>query len=154
MYKRQVRKYNAALLLATQSASDFSISNDARAIFENCGWKICLKTSTAGVEAAADMRIFPDEYAKRCARNITVSKGEYSEAVIIGGGSYSMGRLVLDPFTINLFTTTAEDVTKINELCDQGMTLENAIYEVSGVEPIDPEPAYICLLYTSPSPRD
>ena len=52
-------------------------------------------------------------------------------------------RQVLDPFTINLFTTTAEDVTKINELCDQGMTLENAIYEVSGVEPIDPEPAYM-----------
>lgn len=138
-WARRVRKYNAALVLATQSASDFDISPDARAIFENCGWKIVLMTSTAGVAAADDMRVFPDEYSKRCARNIDVSKGEYSEAVIIGGGSYSMGRLVLDPFTISLFTTTAEDVAKINRLQEQGRTLEEALYEVSGVEPLRSE---------------
>ena len=135
-WARRVRKYNGALMLATQSASDFSISSDARAIFENCGWKIVLMTSTAGIEAADDMRVFPDAFSKRCARNIDVSKGEFSEAVIIGGGSYSMGRLVLDPFTISLFTTTAADVAAINQLQESGMSLENAIYEVSGVEPL------------------
>ncbi|MGB0906891.1 MAG: TraC family protein [Maricaulaceae bacterium] len=135
-WARRLRKYNSALMLATQGAADFNISNDAKAIFENCGWKIVLKTSTAGVEAAADMRIFPDEFSKRCARNIYVSKGEYSEAVIIGGGSYSLGRLVLDPFSISLFTSTAEDVTQINNLQKQGVSLEQAIYSVSGVKPL------------------
>jgi len=137
-WARRLRKYNASLMLATQSATDFDISNDAKAIYENCGWKIVLKTSTAGVDAADQMRVFPDEYSKRCARNITVSRGEYSEALILGGGTYSLGRLVLDPFSISLFTSTAEEVAAIERLQkDQGMSLEEAIYKVSGVKPLN-----------------
>jgi len=138
-WARRVRKYNGALFLATQSAKDFDLSPDSRAIFENCGWKVTLKSSTAGVEAAADMRVFPDEYSKRLARNADVSSGEFSECVIIGGGSYNLGRLVLDPFTINLFTTTAEDVAAINNLVARGLSLQEAIYSVSGLEPLEPK---------------
>jgi len=141
-WARRLRKYNAAVLLATQSATDFSISNDSQAIFENCGWKIMLQSSDAGVEAANQMNVFPDAYSKRCAKNAAVSMGEYSEAVIIGGGTYSLGRVAMDPFSIKLFTTTAAEVTEIRQLERQGYSLEQAIYRVSGVEPINDNKIY------------
>lgn len=136
-WARRLRKYNAALCLATQSTSDFKINPLAEAISENCEWKVMLKTDAAGRLSAKQMGTFPDEFSEKCARHMDVSQGEYSEALVIGGGSYNLGRLVMDPFSIAVFTTTAEQVAEINGWVASGYSLEDAIYRVSGVAPLE-----------------
>ncbi len=51
--------------------------------------------------------------------------------ILEDGGECAVGRLFLDRYSKVLYSTQATDFTAINELCDSGMALEEAIERVA-----------------------
>ncbi|MFB5616943.1 MAG: hypothetical protein ACE5RS_07360, partial [Nitrosopumilus sp.] len=71
---------------------------------------------------------------KKCAiESLTTRHGEYSEIMIAdSNGNYSIGRLILDPFSQMLYTTKAEEFAEIKKLQKQGLSIVEAISRVAG----------------------
>ena len=51
----------------------------------------------------------------------------YSEALIYGPNGYAIGRLLLDDFSLGLYTSKGEDFARIEALMQQGMSVAEAI---------------------------
>ena len=69
-----------------------------------------------------------DPFQERLLRSVTTEHGQYSEMMIQGdSGEYAVGRLLLDPYSRILYSTQAQEYAAVNQLCEQGMPLEQAI---------------------------
>jgi conjugal transfer ATP-binding protein TraC len=64
---------------------------------------------------------------KRQLSSVSTEHGHYSEIYVHGPMGSGVGRLILDPFSMLLYSTRAEDFQSIKELTDQGMSVVEAI---------------------------
>jgi conjugal transfer ATP-binding protein TraC len=55
---------------------------------------------------------------------------QYSEALIYGPRGYAVGRLILDPYSIALYSSKAEDFARIEVLTKQGLSLAEALEQI------------------------
>jgi hypothetical protein len=60
-----------------------------------------------------------------------MSDHQYSEALIYGPRGYAVGRLILDPYSIALYSSKAADWAKINDLIEQGYALPDALEQIA-----------------------
>ena len=131
-WARRLRKYGAGLIVGTQSLNDFA-DGPAESVFLNSEWTICLKSKYTG-----DLRINPfrNEYQRRLAASLKVVRGEYSEALIICDAWCAIGRVILDPFSLALYSTDARQVAEIRHLQSaHGLSLPDALSVVIGERP-------------------
>ncbi|MGB6229962.1 MAG: TraC family protein [Litorimonas sp.] len=131
-WARRLRKYGAGLIVGTQSLNDFA-DGPAESIFLNSEWTICLKSKYTG-----DLRINPfrNDYQRRLAASLKVVRGEYSEALIICDAWCAIGRIILDPFSLALYSTDARQVAEIRALqARYGLDLAAALSVVIGEAP-------------------
>ena len=63
--------------------------------------------------------------------SVKTKQGQYAEVMIHGPHGYAIGRLFLDPFSLILYSTKAEEFAAVQELTNQGMSLTEAIEKVS-----------------------
>jgi conjugal transfer ATP-binding protein TraC len=126
---RRLRKYNGSLVIGTQSAEDFNVSEGALAAFENSDWMCLLSQKKSSLARYAESgKIEDSESLRRSLESISTRHGEYSEIMITDSeGGYSIGRLHLDSFSELLYSTKADEFAAINDLQDQGHTLSEAI---------------------------
>ena len=114
---RRIRKYGGSLLTATQGINDYYATPAAQAAFENSDWMLLLAQKKASIEQLERSgRIPMDAHMKRALASITTVDGQYAEVMVLGPQGYSIGRLVLDPYTSLLYSTTNEDFIRIREL--------------------------------------
>ena len=130
-WARRLRKYGAGLILGTQSLQELKENKSARAVFENSEWTVILKSKASALQPMIEMGVFTDDYALRCAKDLKVSKGEYSEMLIMCDRWYAVGRLNVDPFTAALYSTDAQDVGLIRDLQNNGHSLQEAVMELA-----------------------
>jgi conjugal transfer ATP-binding protein TraC len=124
---KRLRKYNGALVTATQNIEDFLTSPGGKAAFSNSDWTVILEQKDgSSVESIGEAMKMNDKQ-KRDLSTVKTAPGYYSEFMIKGGGGYSILRLALDPFSNLLYTTKAEEYTKVNTLIAQGKTPAEAI---------------------------
>jgi conjugal transfer ATP-binding protein TraC len=131
---RRLRKYNGALLVATQDLKDFKNSPGAAAVFQNSNWLVILGKAEPMLPVIREQGFLKlTNHAQQSLTSMRMEKGKYSEAFIFnhGSGFYSLAQLKLDPFSLALFSTTAENFKKIQQLQEEGMTIEKAIEKVS-----------------------
>jgi conjugal transfer ATP-binding protein TraC len=126
---RRARKYNGNLVVATQSISDFDEKNSAAAaaVLSQSDWRVILSAE------AKDEKILKDQLGMNegeiaIANKLRGDKGRFSEFMIRhASGGWCVARMVIDPFSVKLYSSKAEDVTRIKKLESQGLSLEQAI---------------------------
>jgi len=123
---RRLRKYRGSLVVGTQSMDDFRTTPGAKAAYENSDW-VCL-LAQKDTETNKD---FSDSKQKMLE---SISRAEeYREIMICNGKeNYSICRLILDPFSRLLYSTKAEEYSRIKELRKQGKSLVEAIQKILG----------------------
>ena len=72
-------------------------------------------------------KLHVDEWMKRQLSSVSTEHGHYSEIFVHGPMGSGVGRLILDPFSMLLYSTRAEDYQSIKTLADQGMSVIEAI---------------------------
>ncbi|WP_420607472.1 type IV secretion system protein TraC [Novosphingopyxis sp.] len=127
-YARTARKYGGALATATQSLNDYYKSDGARAALENSDWMLVLQQKA---ETIADFRkndrLDMDDRTETLIRSLKRSGSEYSEVFIKGPDTEAIGRLVLDPFSATIFSSSPNVYAAIQSEQDRGASLADAI---------------------------
>lgn len=128
---RRARKYGGCMITATQSINDY-FSNDAgSAILANSDWVLLLRQKPEAIEQlAASGRMAMNEGIKRLLASVRTEHGLFSEVFVFSPMGNGIGRLLVDPFSQQLYTTKAEEFTAIQKRVDTGMDLADAIEDI------------------------
>ena len=129
---RRLRKYNGSLIVGTQSIDDFYATPGALAAFENSDWMCLLSQKRSSISRLAENNRIDLEGGKKLAlESVSTRHGKYSEIMICDAeGGYSIGRLILDPFSGLLYSTKADEYANVKERQKQGMTVVEAIESI------------------------
>lgn len=122
---RTVRKYYTSVVVCVQGYNDFQSTEHRKAIFQNAAWKIILKQQDDSLEGFKANDAFADILP--LIRSISFEKGKYSECLIYGTGVTVIGRTVLDPYSLSLYSTTPGDYTALNNLVATGKSIDEAV---------------------------
>lgn len=125
---RRARKYGGAFGTITQSVEDYYKNEATKAAMQNADWLFLLRQKPESIERLGkEGKLHIDEWTKRQLSSVTTEGGAYSEVFVHGPMGSGIGRLILDPFSMLLYSTTAEDFQAIKTLTDQGMSVADAI---------------------------
>lgn len=125
---RTLRKYKGSLVIGTQSVNDFFTKPGALAAFENSDW-LCLlgqkHESIAALKKQERLSLTPQKEVQL--KSLRTEKGKYAEVMIASEDGYAIGRLLLDPYSLLLYSTKAEDFEAVRRLKEQGYSINDAI---------------------------
>lgn len=134
---RIARKYKGSITLATQQLTDYfrAESPAAEKAFENAAWKAILKQNP---ETLLALRSNPklaafvkEDWQLERMQSIHSHPPHYSEVALFGPDVRGVvGRLRLDPFTLLLTSTNAEDFQLLEDLTKEGLAPQEAIEQV------------------------
>jgi conjugal transfer ATP-binding protein TraC len=131
-YSRTCRKYGASLITATQSINDFYKSGGSKAALENSDWMLVLQQKP---ETIADFRksdrFEMDNYTDALLRSLKRHGTDYSDLLIRGPDTQCVCRLVLDPFSGTLYSSSPATFAKIEAAVAEGRTMAEAIEMVA-----------------------
>jgi conjugal transfer ATP-binding protein TraC len=128
---RRARKYGGAFGTITQSVEDYYKNEATKATIQNADWLFLLRQKPESIERLGqEGKLHIDEWMKRQLASVTTEGGAYSEIFVHGPMGSGIGRLILDPFSMLLYSTTAEDFEVIKGCTDRGMDVADAIDEV------------------------
>ena len=127
-YSRTCRKYGASLITATQSINDFYKSGGSKAALENSDWMLVLQQKP---ETIADFRksdrFEMDNFTDALLRSLKRNGTEYSDLLIRGPDTQTICRLVLDPFSGTLYSSSPAIYARIEAQVARGATMAEAI---------------------------
>lgn len=87
------------------------------------------QSESAVNEAEANKRLALDEAGYRFLKTVRSTKGVYSEIFVISKAG-RICRLVVDPFSLLLYSTDPKDVAAIKDRKSRGINTEEAINEI------------------------
>ncbi len=127
---RRARKYTGALITGTQSLLDYYNNPAALVCLENSDWTVFLAQKPEVIDQlVADGRLSAPEGIAHSLKTLISARGQFSELGIRGPEGWVFGRLILDPYSLAVFSTTGETVERLRELrevrgLDMGEALE------------------------------
>lgn len=131
-YARTCRKYGSSLITATQSLNDFYKSEGSLAALENSDWSVVLQQKEETInDLAKHQRFEMDHYTETLLRSLKRNGVEYSDVLIKGPETLAVGRLVLDPYSATLYSSSPRVFAGIEELVKGGIPLPDAIERVA-----------------------
>jgi conjugal transfer ATP-binding protein TraC len=131
---RRARKYGGNLILGTQSVNDFYKTPATIAAIENSDWSILLSQkpeSISMLESSGKIALKEKPELKEALLSLRKVEGQFSEAVIYGPKGWAIGRLILDKYSLSLYSSTADDWSRINELKSKGYQLAEALAQLA-----------------------
>ena len=130
---RRARKYRGALVTGTQSVNDYYANPAARAAWENSDWVIFLAQKDESVELLkSEKRIHCDPGMERALKSLTTADGRYAELVLHGPDGWRVARLVLDAWSVALFSSRGPAFAAVETLKAEGLTTAEAIDRIAG----------------------
>jgi conjugal transfer ATP-binding protein TraC len=60
-------------------------------------------------------------------KSVKTVSGKYSEILISSSKGYTVGRLLLDPFSLMLYSTKADEFAAVNDFREQGLSVLEAV---------------------------
>lgn len=133
-FARRCRKYGGTLITGTQSVDDYYKNAGSTAALNNSDWMVLLAQKPEAIVSLKNSgKIIMDDTKEELLKSLRMVSGQYSELMITNSDGYFIGRLILDRFSLALYSSKAEDVAKIKELQEQGKTLEEAIEIVKNI---------------------
>jgi conjugal transfer ATP-binding protein TraC len=140
-YARTCRKYGGSLITATQSLNDFYKSEGSLAALENSDWSIVLQQKEETInDLAKHQRFEMDHYTESLLRSLKRNGTEYSDVLIKGPETLAVGRLVLDPYSATLYSSSPRVFSEIEDKVRGGLALPDAIERVAFPDFVPPEP--------------
>ena len=134
---RRARKYRGALVTGTQSVNDYYANPAARAAWENSDWVIFLAQKDESVELLkSEKRIHCDPGMERALKSLTTADGRYAELVLHGPDGWRVARLVLDAWSVALFSSRGPAFAAVETLKAEGLTTAEAIDRIAGDAPL------------------
>lgn len=131
-YARTCRKYGGSLITATQSLNDYYKSDGSLAALENSDWSIVLQQKEETInDLARHQRFEMDPYTESLLRSLKRNGTEYSDVLIKGPETLAVGRLVLDPYSATLYSSSPQVFSAIEEKVRAGLPLPDAIERVA-----------------------
>ena len=128
---RKFRKYGGSAIIATQSINDLYSNEAGRPIAENSANMYLLGQKASTVDQIQrEKRLSLDDGGYNLLKTVQTEAGVYSEIFVISGARVGVGRLVVSQFENLLYSTTPEDVNRINYYKDQGLNTAQAIHAV------------------------
>lgn len=128
---RRARKYGGAFGTITQSVEDYYKNDATKAAIQNADWLFLLRQKPESIDRLGkEGKLHVDEWMKRQLSSVATEHGYYSEIFVHGPKGSGVGRLILDPFSMLLYSTRAEDFQAIKALTDQGVSVAEAIDEI------------------------
>ena len=131
-YSRTCRKYGASLITATQSLNDYYKSEGSLAALENSDWSVILQQKP---ETISDFqkhdRFDMDSHTEALLRSLKRSGSDYSDILIKGPETLAVGRLVLDPYSATLYSSSPQIFAAIERLIEAGLPMDEAIERVA-----------------------
>jgi len=131
-FARRCRKEGGALITGTQSLADYQQTAGGRACINNSDWNITLRLkeeAIAAFEREGILQASTDDL--RVMRSLRTSQGEFSEAFIRGPGFKALGRLVLDRFSLTLYSTKPETLFAVEQRVKAGEDVADAVRAVA-----------------------
>ena len=128
---RRARKYKGSFMSATQGVDDYYRNPAAKAALDNSDWMFLLRQKPESIEMMDKLgQLTMDDAMKRLLQSLRTEHGAFSEVFIHSPAGNGIGRLIVDPYTLLLFSSRAEDFGAINAKRDAGMTVPQAIESV------------------------
>ena len=128
---RRARKYRGALVTGTQSVNDYYANPAARAAWDNADWVIFLSQKDESVELLkTEKRIHCDPGMERALKSLRTAAGRYAELVLHGPDGWRVARLVLDAWSVALFSSRGPAFAAVEALKEQGFSTAEAIARV------------------------
>jgi conjugal transfer ATP-binding protein TraC len=129
---RRLRKYRGSLVVGTQTVNDFYATPAAQAAFENSDWMCLLAQKSESIrQLKQSSRISMDPAMEEMLSSIRTKQGQYAEVMVYGTHGYAIGRLLLDPYSLILYSTKPEEFSAVQQLVDGGADLADAIEMIS-----------------------
>ena len=127
-FVRRCRKYKGALITGTQSVNDYFKNDGAKSAFENSDWTCSLAQKEESInDFERSGKMVMTEGKKELLKSLKMSDKEYSEIMINNSDGFAIGRLILDRYSLSMYSSKAEDFDRIQELCKKGHSLAEAI---------------------------
>ncbi|MCU6593575.1 ATP-binding protein, partial [Klebsiella pneumoniae] len=128
---RRFRKYKGAAITITQSINDIYKDGVGKAIADNSAFMLLLGQGESAInEAQAGKRLALDDAGYRFLKTVRSSSGVYSEVFVISKSGQGISRLIVDPFSLLLYSTNPDDVSEIKRKKETGLTTEQAINDI------------------------
>jgi conjugal transfer ATP-binding protein TraC len=125
---RRARKYRGAFMSATQGVDDYYRNPAARAALENSDWMFLLRQKAESIEMLDKLgQLTMDDGMKRLLQSLRTEHGAYSEIFIHSPVGNGIGRLIVDPYSLLLFSSRAEDFNAVNDKRAAGLSVAEAI---------------------------
>ena len=125
---RRARKYRGSLITGTQSVNDYYANPAARAAWENSDWVIFLAQKDESVELLKqEKRIHCDPGMERALKSLTTADGRYAELVLHGPDGWRVARLVLDAWSVALFSSRGPAFAAVERLKAGGLSTVESI---------------------------
>lgn len=125
---RRARKYRGAFGSVAQSVDVYYRNESTRAMIDNADWMFLLRQKKEAIERLSqEDKLSLDEHTRRQMASVTTEHGLYSEVYIHSPMGSGVGRLILDPFSMLLYSTLPEDYEAISSLTRQGIPVAEAI---------------------------
>ncbi len=125
---RRVRKYNGSMVTITQGVDDLYQTSHGQAVASNSDFLFLLQQKPESLATLQESRrVVLDDFGYEMLRSVHTTPGLYSEIFIHTPGGYGIGRLIVDPFSYYLYSTTPKDVIRIERYLEQGLPITEAI---------------------------
>jgi conjugal transfer ATP-binding protein TraC len=125
----QARKWGTSATASTQGIDHYYSSRAAESCLNNSSTIMLLNQRKEAIESVARTgRIVMNDAMKRTLMSLRTEEGAFSEVYIHTEARGSgVGRLVIDPHTLLLFSNRQEDNVPIDRYLSQGLSLDDAI---------------------------
>ena len=133
-FSRTVRKYGGSLVVITQSMGSFeNLKGDRKsqeAVLESSTWKLILGQNESSLQAFARNDAFRPmvpliKSIRKCENN------KFSEVLISTDGANIVGRVIVDPYSVAIFSTEKEDYNFLVQKEREGLTKDQALMELT-----------------------
>lgn len=125
---RRARKYDGAFGTITQSVEDYYKNPAATAALTNADWLFLLRQKPESIDRLGkEGKLYVDEWRRRELTSVSTEGGLYSEIFVYSPLGEGIGRLILDPYSMLLYSTRAEDFEAIKAKTQMGIPVTEAI---------------------------
>ncbi len=127
---RRARKYAGSFGIVTQSILDLAaFGNIGNVIRSQSAFNFYLES--IDFEKARDAKLLEcDDFTLNLLKSVKTVRGKYSEIFMDTPYGRGVARLVVDPFSYYVYTSSADEYSEIEAMVDRGMTYDQAIEEM------------------------
>jgi conjugal transfer ATP-binding protein TraC len=131
-YARTCRKYGGSLITATQSLNDYYKSEGSVAALENSDWSVILQQKPETItDFAKHGRFDLSDGSEALMRSLKRNGTEYSDLMIRGPETLAVGRLVLDPYSATVFSSSPQVFAAVERYVERGFPMAQAIERIA-----------------------